>query len=338
MGITLSDIAKHCGVSSATASMIVNGKTKRFSDATISKVEKAIKELNYTPNYAARTMVTNTTNTIGLVVTDVSDHFFGRIAKGVSQITNECGYDLLLASTDGSLKKEQDYIKVFKSRGVDGIIFAPLNTVEEDEAFEQLFESGYPFVTIERYLSNTAISSVKMNNYQGMFDLTKMFINKGHKRLAFITGPMSVKSSRLRYRGFIEAHKDSNLTIDSSLVYLGDYSYESGVKVGKEFLKHYTPDITGVIASNNDMEYGFYEVLKDAGIILNKDISIAGGGGGIAPYPVIEPKFTSIDASSRRLGLTATKMLISLLKKEKLEENNIVLDLDIQDRGSIQEV
>ncbi|MDD4083784.1 MAG: LacI family DNA-binding transcriptional regulator [Sphaerochaetaceae bacterium] len=335
MGITLKDIANYCGVSSATVSMVVNEKAERLSWETQKKVKEAIKKLGYTPNLAARTMVTKSTKTIGLMVTDVSDYFYGKIAKGVGKIANENGYDLILASTEKSLEKEQKLIKVFKSRGVDGIIFTPLNSCEEDAEFDELYKEEYPFVTIERYLLNADIPSVKINNFQGMFDLTKLFLDKGHKKFAFVKGPKGVGSTDLRYQGFVSALNCYNIKLDPSLVFEGDYTYESGLIAGAKFLTRYTPDITAIIVSNNDMEYGFYEAIAKVGLNINKNISIAGGGGGVDQYSIFNPKFTSIDTLSKNLGEKATKILLQIMNKEKNISKLFIQNLEIQDRGSI---
>ncbi|MDY0289293.1 MAG: LacI family DNA-binding transcriptional regulator [Sphaerochaeta sp.] len=337
MGINLIDVANYCNVSSATVSMVVNGKTERISDATTQKVLEAVKVLGYVPNMAARSMMTRQTKTIGLIIPDISDYFFSELAKGIGDEADRMNYDLILGNTNGSLAKEQEYIRVFQGRLVDGIIFSPLNTGEENDQFAVLQAKKYPFVTIERYLAELEVPSVIMNNFQGAFDLATHMTSLGHRHIAFITGPMAAESSKQRLAGYKSALSNVHIPYDPSLVFEGNFFYESGVKAGEDFFSLGRTDVTAVLASNNTMALGFYEVAESRGYSIPKDLSLAGIGG--ARFcPVLRPKITTIDMPIYEIGKSAAQMLFKLIKGKPLKEKKKVFDLKLLEQGSVAQI
>jgi LacI family transcriptional regulator len=336
MGTTLKDIAEYCGVSSATVSMIINGKSGRISDDTIRRVEDAVRHLGYTPNIAARSMVTKQSKTIGLTIPDISDYFFSELAKGVGDEADEHGYDLLIGNTGSKLEKEKEYIQVFQGRSVDGIIFAPLNSCEENDLFQELQKKHYPFVTIERYIKDQ-VPGVFMKNFQGAYDLTRLMIEKGHRKIAFITGPLCTASAFQRLSGYKAACRSMNITVDEQLIFPGDFSYESGNRAGKEFFDERECTATAILASNNRMALGFYEEILAHGLSVPEDLSIAGIGGARF-YPVLNPKITTIDMPIYDLGREAAKLLFHLLKGEEIKKRAVEFDLNVLDLGSIRDL
>ncbi len=337
MGISLKDVATYCNVSSATVSMIVNGKADRLSAATIKKVLDAVTLLGYMPNMAARSMVTRQTKTIGLIIPDISDYFFSELAKGVGDEADRMNYDLILGNTNGSADREQEYIQVFQGRQVDGMIFTPLNIGEENTQFSVLQAKHYPFVTIERYLTDLEIPQVIMNNFQGAFDLTSLMTKLGHRHIAFIAGPMTTESARQRLEGYKNALNTIGVAYDPSVVFEGDFSYESGVRVAEEFFTLTRPDITAVLSSNNAMALGFYEVAEAQGYSIPKDISLAGVGG-TKFWPVLRPRITTIDMPIYEIGVAAAQLLFKVIEGKPMTETTQVFDLKILDQGSVANI
>lgn len=336
MGLTLKDIAEYCNVSTATVSMIINGKAERISQATIEKVHTAIDTLGYTPNIAARSMVTKQSKTIGLTVPDVSDYFFSELAKGVGDEADRNGYDLLLCNTNMELAKEQEYIQVFQGRSVDGAIFTPLNSCEDNSMFASLQAKRYPFVTIERYLSDLQVPGVKMNNFQGAYELAHSMTENGHRKIAFITGPMVTKSAQQRLAGYEAALRQMNIEVDQRYILTGDFSYESGRQAALEFYgREEHEQVTAVLASNNRMALGFYEIAEAHGVRIPEELSIAGVGG-TRFHPVLRPKITTIDMPIYELGKSAAELLFSIIEGRKIERRQVSFDLRIMDQGTIR--
>lgn len=334
MGISLKDVATYCNVSSATVSMIVNGKADRISAPTIKKVLDAVTLLGYVPNMAARSMVTRQTKTIGLIIPDISDYFFSELAKGVGDEAERMNYDLILGNTNGSLAKEQEYIQVFQGRLVDGMIFTPLNTCEENAQFSVLQAKNYPFVTIERYLSDLEVPTVRMNNFQGAFDLTSHMTSLGHRHIAFITGPMTTESAKQRLEGYKSALKAMQIPYDPSIVFEGDFLYESGVRAAQVFFSLGRADVTAVLASNNAMALGFYEVAELKGYSIPKDISLAGIGG-TKFWPVIRPRITTLAMPIYEIGVAAARLLFKVIEGEPIAETTRMFDVKLCDLGSV---
>ncbi|NBK22053.1 MAG: LacI family transcriptional regulator, partial [Spirochaetia bacterium] len=231
----------------------------------------------------------------------------------------------------------QEYIQVFQGRQVDGMIFTPLNMGEQNTQFSALKAKHYPFVIIERYLADLGIPRVIMNNFQGAFDLTSHMTSLGHRHIAFITGPMTTEGARQRLEGYKNALDTLGITYDPTIVFQGDFSYESGVRAAEEFFTLRRPDVTAVLASNNAMALGFYEVAETQGYSIPKDISLAGIGG-TKFWPVIRPRITTIDMPIYELGVAAAQLLFKVIEGKPMAETTQVFDLKLLDQGSVADI
>jgi len=336
--VTIKDIANLCEVSIATVSRVINDNPKGVGEKTILRIRKVIEEMDYHPNSVARSMVTKESRTIGLVIPDVRNPFFSELARGVEDICNENSYGCFLCNTDSKPEKENEYIRLLRGRVVDGLLFSTQNNVEFNPAFLDLRRKKFPFCFIERYVDEMPdIPGVYFDNRQGAEDLTDFMIQKGHKRIAYISGPLLTRNSRMRQEGFIAAMHRHDLEIDESLIVEGNYRFNGGYDAVKRLLAGGKPRFTGLIAGNDLMALGAFQGLTELGYNVPDLISIAGFDN-ISYPPVLRPLITTIEIPAYELGKSAAEKLFKLLKGEELENPRRVFAPVLRDKGSVVQI
>ncbi len=220
MKVSMKDVAQRAGVSTATVSHAIN-KTRFVRAETKKKVLKVMKDLNYYPNFAARSLRTRKSNIIGLLVPDISNFFFISIAKGVESTLKKYGYNLIFSNSNENLENEIEQIKIYNTQLVDGLIVAP---VSADHTFlNELFSGYYPVVFIDRKPKGYKGDCVLGNNTKGAYDAVSMLIKKGHTKIGIITGLPGLTTTEERLNGYKKALTDHGLKINKNLIKVGDF-------------------------------------------------------------------------------------------------------------------
>lgn len=216
--ISIRDMADRLGVSPTTVSFVLNGKQKekRISEKVAKKIIAMAKKLKYEPNHMARGLRTGKTKTIGLIVEDISNHFFAHIAKVVEHRALLHGYRVLYCSTEDNIKKARELLQMLKYRQVDGFIITPTASLEKE--ISMLLEEKRPVVLIDRYLPGLPVSYVIADNFTGSYQAVTHLIKQGYRKIGFITttsGQMQMKS---RFDGYRQSLNDRGITYDEDLV------------------------------------------------------------------------------------------------------------------------
>lgn len=316
MAVTIKDIARLAKVSTTTVSRVINHKSEGVSEDTRKKILDLVKELNYQPNALARGLVTKKTKTIGLIIPDISNPFFPDIARGVEDSANRQGYNVFLCNTDDNLDKESEYINALKEKYVDGIIFT-LASIPKYEHILDLIKSGIPVVMMDRLIESKDIKGVFLDNFQGGYIATKHLIELGHTKIACITGPLQTKTAIERYEGYQKALMDAKIELDKSLIIESDYKMDGGIKAAEQLLKK--KQMTGLFACNDLMAYGAYKAIKACGYKIPEDVSIVGFDD-IQISQMLETQLTTIKQPTYDMGVSAAKMLISLIEEKRIRK------------------
>ena len=335
MKITIKDIARLCDVSVTTVSRVINHKVDNIGAATVRKVEEKIEELGFKPNAIARSMVTGKSNTIGLVIPDVRNPFFSELAKGVEDCMNQHKYGVLLCNTDGSLEKEERYVKLLRGKSVDGIIFTTQNNYESEGYFEEIISKHYPVVLIERYLNTPQeVPGVYVDNTEGAKMICQFLLSRGFRKIACITGPLHTSNSVQRLQGYKKALAEAGIELNSNIIVEGNYHYNSGYLLTKELITRYRAEFDAVFACNDIMGYGAYKALQDAGLTVPDDMALAGFDN--TPFlEVFEPRLTTINLPAHEMGKKAAEMLMPVMNKEPLDNVRYEFELELIDNGSV---
>lgn len=241
---SLKDIAERANVSTTTVSFVLNGKAvdKRISKAVIERVKKLVKELDYKPNQMARGLRTGQTRTLGLMVEDISNPFFARLAKTIEDEADRHGYEVMFCSTEDDEKKAARLLQMLQYRQVDGYILTP--TIYQEKEIKNLLKETTPVVLVDRYFSSLPCNHVVVDNYRGAYLATEHLINQGYKKIALITTASRQLQMQQRREGFLHALKDNKIRHAQGRELVSTFGETGEAVIGKmtAFLKKAKPD------------------------------------------------------------------------------------------------
>ncbi len=331
MKITIKDIARMAGVSTATVSMVLNNKDEHISALTKEKILSIAKEYSYIPNTMARSLVTKRTKTIGLVIPDIANPFFPEIARGAEDKANEAGYNIIFCNTDDNIEKEQKYIDMLSEKMVDGIIF----TASSDRNYwlDMLHKQSIPIVLLDRDIPLKGdVGRIIVNNQQGTYEGTKYLIEKGYKQIAFINGNIANETAKHRLAGFKSALQDHGLEINSDRLLEGSFKREWGYGAASWLLSQEI-QFDAVVCGNDLIAIGAIRALKDAGKSIPEDVAVLGFDD-IYMSKLVEPELSTISQPKYEMGYKASELLIGMIEKEKNLKKHIVFDTKLVIRKS----
>lgn len=270
--VTIAEVARVAGVSPATVSRVLNG-TARVSERTRERVTAAVRELAYRPNIFARSLVTNRSNALGIVVIDVSSPFFGAIVAGIESVADAHGFHLLVTSGHADARRELAQIEFLAERRVDALILF----VEEVGDYDLLSrnDQGPPVVLIGRSIPELEGRCVYVDNELAGWLATRRLIAAGHTRIAHITGPLAHRDARNRLAGHHRALTEAGLAYDERLVVEGDFQESTGVLATHRLLER-GYGFTALFAANDQTALGAYVALRERGLGVPDDISVIG--------------------------------------------------------------
>ena len=268
MKVTISDVAKLAGVSTATVSHTINN-TRYVSNETKEKVYKAIAELGYTPDASARSFRTGKKRTIGFIVPDIANKFFATMIESVENYLSAHGYQLIIANTKEDMDREETNIRLLSAGLVDGLLVA--STMDDFERFDALIPAGFPVVLVDRTFETKKYSSVCVSNFQPIYRSVCRLAGKGDRRIGIIGGLPRLSTPTERISAYQQAMADCGLPEDPDLIRYGDSMEKSAAGCLEELLERKCDAIIvcqGLMASETII------YLHQKGIQLAKDIDL----------------------------------------------------------------
>lgn len=328
--VTMSDIAKKAGVSKATVSMVINGRDSSISKETRTRILKIVKELNYIPNSVARSLNTNKSGTIGIILPDITNPFFSSISRAIEDEASLLGYNVIFCNTDSEIEKEEKYTKLLISKLVDGVIFT--SGGEGSNSIKMLKDNNIPFVLVDRYIKIYEDSyGVYCSNKDGIIKGIEYLYSKGKRRIAFVKGVDDLEISNQRLEGYTEITKKYNI-YDKNLIFEGDFTIESGITATKMMVKQKS-DIDAIFYSNDLMALGGMKVLLRNGYKVPEDISVMGFDN-IDISSIIEPELTTIGQPIYDMGKKSCKLLIDVINGVEIKDKEIFFETELIVRGT----
>ena len=323
---TLDQVAMRAGVGRGTVSRVVNG-SNQVSPRARQAVEQAIAELGYTPNRAARSLVTQRTDSIALVVSEsgerfFSEPFFGRIVQSIS--ASLAGSDLQLLLMIAQTPAERQRLESYLTRQhIDGALLLSLHG--EDPLPARLEERGIVTVRAGQPAHPEPACYVDADNRGGAVTAVSYLVDKGRRRIATIAGPLDMAVGMARLDGYRDV-------LGAGPVAIGDFSEESGVAAMRWLLQRY-PDLDAVFAASDNMAAGAMQVIKASGRRIPDDVAVIGfDDSGIARHT--DPQLTSMYQPVEQMGQEMVRMLLAQLSGEELDRYEVILDTHLVTRSS----
>lgn len=330
---TIKDVAKEAGVSIATVSRVVN-KSPRVSKSAIETVSKAMKKLGYRPNEAARALVSQKTNTIGVLVGDVSDPFFGLLIKTVDNIAYKNGKHTLIGNGYHHAQQERDAIELLIKNRCDALIVHSKG-LSDDELIHYAKEIK-GMVLINRYIEEIANRCISLDNYQGAYLATEHLIQNGHKNIACIASNHAIEDAKARKQGYLAALKNNGITLSSDYIVSGNPDADGGIKAMLNLLEK-PIDITGVIAYNDYMAAGALSVAQEAGIKVPSKLSIVGFDDGLIAH-YLYPRLTTVHYPIQLMAEQAAILALKLANNECIKSEQLKFSPKMVIRDSADKV
>jgi DNA-binding LacI/PurR family transcriptional regulator len=303
---TIADVAERAGVSIATVSRVLN-RTTRVSDETAARVLKAIDELGFVPQAAARHLASRKTNTIGLLLPEVSSEFFFPILRGIEAATRQAGFDLLIAIQPEDQARQMINIPL-GNHNTDGLLI--FGNLAASPALAQLTRLNFPVVLLYQAAPpGSGITSIQIENKHGAHQLVSHLIEvHSARRIAFLRGPQGNQDSGWREMGYRQALADHNLEFDPRLVEPGNFKEKSGRTAVETLLKKGI-QFEAVFAGDDGSAIGALAALNQAGLRVPEDVAVAGFDD-IPPSRYLNPPLTTVRAPTEQVGREAVKQLV----------------------------
>ena len=309
-GVTIREVAHAAGVSVATVSRVVNG-TAVVKDETRLRVETEVTRLRYSPNAAARSLITNRTNTIGVVLPDIWGEYFSEVIRGIDLSARQAGYHVLVSSSHSDVAETRDVLGTMHGR-VDGVIV--MSPHASPRELEGSLPPSLPVVFLNSAPGGPQQAAINVDNRGGARAMVAHLVGLGHRRLAFVTGPASNFDAAERRRGCRDALRAARLAPNAVTEIEGDFGEESGQTAGESIVR-LSPRPTAIFAANDSMAIGVLFALRRAGVRVPEEIAVAG----FDDIPIARfasPPLSTVRHDIRTLGERALARLLAAISGE----------------------
>ena len=326
---TIKDVARRAGVAPITASRVINN-SGYVSAETRRRVEAAIEELGYVPNRVARSLRSKRTQTLALVLTDITNPFWTTVARGVEDAARIGGFSVILGNTDESEPREYEYVQVLLQKQVDGFLLVPARHGARSVAL--IRRQKVPLVVLDRTVEAN-VDTVRSDSVGGARALTHHLISLGHRRIAMLTGPREVSTAVDRALGYRQALEEAGIPVTGDLMRFGPYTQQGGYAMTLSILS-LSSRPTAIFAGNNFIAVGALRALREAGLQVPEDVSLVAYDD-LPPNFLVEPFLTVAAQRAYEMGQVATQLLLTrLAEQEPGQPQEIVLPTELIIRRS----
>ena len=309
--VTLRDVARAARVHPGTVSRALNAQTRALvNEETAERVIRAAEALGYRPNPIARGLKTNRSFTVGVLVPDLTNPLFPPIVRGIDDRLGAAGYTSLIANTDNDAERERNDLEAMRARQVDGFITA---TARLDRDFIAETDGvAEPIVLVNRRLEDSSLPAVTVDDREGVRLAVEHVAALGHRRIAHLGGPQALSTGHQRYLGFVEAMAGAGLEVDERAIRFSNaFTEPEGARVCRELLDA-APDVTAIVAGNDLLALGCYDVLAERGLRCPDDLSVVGFND--MPFADrFDPPLTTVRIPHREIGTAAADLLLERL-------------------------
>ena len=305
---TIKDVARMAGVSVSTVSKYINGGNVRPEN--VEPIRDAIAVLEYRVNPFARSLKTQRSRFIGILLPDMTAPFFGNVITSLDRTLRENGYHSLISCYGASLGLERDNLQFLINNGIDGLVYAP-EDLTATEFQEITANSSIPVVQVDRIIQGVDSDAVIVDNSDSVYSAVSQLIGKGHQRIAIVTGPKSVYSAKERLMGYLRALGDHNILYDDSLVINGQLDFGTGYRSCETLLALPDPP-TAIFCTNYDITIGLITALRERSIRIPEDVEVFGFDC-VNICTLMNPPVPVVHQPEQEIGKRAAEFLIDRL-------------------------
>lgn len=325
----IKDVAKYAGVSTATVSHVLNN-TRFVEESTKERVNQAIRELGYRPSAVARGLATQKTQTIGILISDQSNVFFGEVIRGIEKVFLPENYGLMVCSTAEILEREAHYLDLLLGQRVDGIIAA--STSQYWSVISEAEKLHTPIVFVDRTFEHLEGCFVGTDNKMGAYLGVKHLIENGHRQIGILSGFDRLSTMRDRYEGYVQALEEAGIQPNPDWVIPSKLTVKDARESMRKLMS-FSDRPTAVFSNNNLLTLGALLEIKEMCLDCPKEVSFVG----FDDHPwaaVSDPPLTVVKQPAQEIGEIAARMLLSLIEEEPVEECQVLLDCELIVRES----
>lgn len=326
---SVKDVAAAANVSTATVSRVVSDSGYPVAEATRRRVLEAVQRLGYRPNDHARSLLTERTRMIGVIVPDLTNPHYPEVLRGIEGVAAGHSYSVLLCNTDGEPEKLRDCLAVFSEKRVDGVVLAG-GGLDPSSALGALGDLRTPVVVVGRYRGHRH-PFVTADNVAAGRAAAQHLLALGHERIGVITGPGGSTASMDRLRGCRQALRGRGLALRPDLVVPGDFGPDSGYAGAMSLLRRDRPP-TAIVAANDGMAVGALAAVRDLDRAVPGDVAVVG----YDDVPIashLRPSLSTIRLPAHRMGATAMNTLLAAIRHEPVCRST-VMDVELVVRSS----
>jgi LacI family transcriptional regulator len=329
---TLRDVARLAGVHPGTASRALNAETRSLvKDDTLQRVLSAAESLSYQPNPIARGLRTSRSFTVGVVIPDITNPLFPPIVRGIEDTLNPAGYTALLANTDNDPERERHALGTLRARQVDGLITATAR--RDDEALEEIIELGLPIALVNRRFVDHRLPVAAVDDRAGTRLAVQHLAALGHQRIAFLGGPQALSTGNERHDGFLDSMREAGLEPDERLILCGEaFTEPEGARLARELLGRGEP-FTAIVAGNDLMVLGCFDVFAKEGVHCPRDVSVVGFND-MTFAARFSPPLTTVRIPHYRMGIAVAELLFEQMAEPRGQAREVLLPVEMVVRGS----
>jgi LacI family transcriptional regulator len=327
-GITIYDVAKKANVSISTVSRVFNN-SPLVSSKTRKKVQKVIDEMGFVPSSIARSLVSASSKTIGLIVSDITNPFFADTIDGIESVLHSEGFSVFLCDTRYNREREANYINQMLEKRVDGIIIfsADISGIELLTGIK----NELPIVSIQSAFKE--VDCVNTTDEEGAYEAVDFLIKSGHRKIAFLVYDYDNSTITNTMKGYLRAHDDEGIPVNDDYIIKMKFNPNAGYYMAKELLESH-PEVTAIFAYNDMIAIGAYMAIYQKGLKIPDDISVVGYDD-IEMASIISPGITTVSQPFYEMGRTAAELLLKRIKEEDRSiPQTILLPTRLTVRGS----
>jgi LacI family transcriptional regulator len=337
MRVTIKDVAKHANLSPSTVSRALN-RSGYVSDEAQHRVDEAIAELGYQPNWMAQSLKGKPSRTIGLIIPDIFNLYYTALARAVSAALRAHNYALILCVSNEDPETDLEYLKTLWEKRVDGIIYTHPTRGHNSSFVRELAHGGMPLVELNRQRESDILDAVLADNIQGAYQMTEYLIGLGHRRIGLIVGEPEVTTAKNRLVGYRRALEDAGIPVDPELIRIGTFTREHGEKATCDLLHLLIPPSV-IFAGSNRILTGTLFALRQHNMHVPDEISVVAFDDA-EWLNVWNPPITAVDIATDEMAQLAVDVLLRRISQPNREGKPVtyLLSTFLVERGSCREL